>query len=551
MRYRVASAVLTAALLSFFLAPNALADELVPDVVGLRLDQAKALLEQGGYDATLEFDAARPAGIVFGQVPGGLASRPKGTRVTLSVGGTAPAPGPDLPPAGTAPRDPMPADPAPADPRPVAPSTPAPGGDDLGTPPGGELPADPLDLGDPPTGTPDKPAPVNPVPTLPADPTPTVPEPGPRPGVTPAPGPAVAVDPQLDGLPFAPRLDRRGPEIPDVLGQTRAAARGVLSEWRIREELTLSVPSLVGTVINQWPMPGMPLAPGEEVTVQVAVAQSPSIRHRSIPVTIGKSIGDAQQALRRFGFVGEFRRVRSRPSRYGMGVWQQPMAGSLALEGELVVVHFGVGDGTTPVLPPADPTTTEPGPLPTDPLPTTPVAPRDPTPTDPDAPPAGMPALPPLEGPLPGTPPKPPVDLPPVDMPPTGPGPKDPVPRDPAPRDPAPRDPAPKDPIPQDPPEMRSPLARPTLISPPAGESYPRAYGATFEWSKVTGATAYEWELEEEQPSGAWRKVDKAAVKATRHRPNTTKRGRYRWRVRATSGQRTSDWSGWFRLYMY
>ena len=63
------------------------------------------------------------------------------------------------------------------------------------------------------------------------------------------------------------------------------------------------------------------------------------------------------------------------------------------------------------------------------------------------------------------------------------------------------------EPPPVDVPEPVKPvivLPKPTLRSPPKGESYPRAYGATFEWSPIRGATTYEWELQEEQPSGAW-----------------------------------------------
>ena len=97
--------------------------------------------------------------------------------------------------------------------------------------------------------------------------------------------------------------------------------------------------------------------------------------------------------------------------------------------------------------------------------------------------------------------------------------------------------------------ELASGKVRPVYFL--AGESYPRAYGATFEWSTVTGAKGYEWQLEREQPSGAWLSEDKATVQGTRHRPDRVQKGRYRWRVRANSGDRTSDWSRWFRLYMY
>ncbi|MDJ0975834.1 MAG: PASTA domain-containing protein, partial [Planctomycetota bacterium] len=515
MRYRVALAVMAAALLSCLLPSDAYADDLVPDVVGLPLEQAQALLERAGYPADLDYDASKPAGRVFGQTPGGLASRPKGTRVTLNVGGAAPV---ERPPVDPAPADPTPVQPTPIQPTPAQPKP----ADGLGAPPGGTLPRDPLDLDDPPAGP--GPAPTEPTapaaptaPTAPADPTPVAPAP------TEPSAPAPSADAVLDALPFAPLPDRRGAEVPDLLGQSREAALSGLRGMAVREEFTLSVPSLVGTVINQFPRPGMNLAPGEAVTIQVAVAESPSIRHRSVPALIGKPLAEIEAALQRFGFSAELRRVPSRSEVYGKAVFQQPMAGSLALEGTAVRVNIGVGDGSAPAAPTAPTAPTPVQPTPIDPAPLDP-APTQPAPVDPNLPPAGVPAQPPLDDTPPtGPTPKPPIDPAPV-LPPTAPTPKDPKPV------PPPQDPTPKQP------EMRTPLVRPTLISPPAGESYPRAYGATFEWTAVKGATGYEWELQEEQPSGAWRKVESTTVKNSRFRPDRMKRGRYRWRVRAVAG---------------
>ena len=45
--------------------------------------------------------------------------------------------------------------------------------------------------------------------------------------------------------------------------------------------------------------------------------------------------------------------------------------------------------------------------------------------------------------------------------------------------------------------------------------------------------------------------VETKAFKQTTYRPKTLKRGRYRWRVRATVGTSKGEWSGWNRLYMY
>ncbi len=131
--------------------------------------------------------------------------------------------------------------------------------------------------------------------------------------------------------------------------------------------------------------------------------------------------------------------------------------------------------------------------------------------------------------------------------PPVNPGPSDP------PANPGPENP-PTNPGPVDPPVNPAPavsLGKVKLRAPPAGESYPRAYGATFEWSKVGGATNYEWELQEERPSGAWERVQTEIVEGERYRPAQLKRGRFRWRVRALAGDSKGAWSDFFRLYMY
>jgi beta-lactam-binding protein with PASTA domain len=133
--------------------------------------------------------------------------------------------------------------------------------------------------------------------------------------------------------------------------------------------------------------------------------------------------------------------------------------------------------------------------------------------------------------PMPISPPvdEPPTDMPPTDEPPTG------IP-------PADEPPSPGAP---------STLAAPAPTAPPAGESYPHRFGATFQWSTIEGASAYEWELQEQLPSGAWQKVDSRMVSGTRFRPEKMDPGRFRWRVRAVQGSGKSAWSLFQRLYMY
>ena len=68
-------------------APAALAeDATVPDVVGLPLDQAQALLEQAGFAATVERVQGKTIGLVYSQDPGGFSTRAKGSTVRLVVG---------------------------------------------------------------------------------------------------------------------------------------------------------------------------------------------------------------------------------------------------------------------------------------------------------------------------------------------------------------------------------------------------------------------------------------------------------------------------------
>ncbi len=278
-----------------------------------------------------------------------------------------------------------------------------------------------------------------------------------------------------------------GPEIPPVLGQKRDAALRALRRWKVREEATLSTAELVGNVINMEPMPGRRLAEGETVTLVVAVAEPPTNDHRSVPNVTNVTPSAAMQRLRAAGFKPVMRSVESKFSKRGTVVSQLPFPGSLAQEGAEVRVRVGRG-GEDPAPGPSDPGPSNPGS-------------GDPLPVNP----------------------------------PTQPGPTQPGPGDPGTTNP--------------PPAVA--LGKVRLQAPPAGESYPRAYGASFEWSKISGAANYEWELQEERPSGAWQRVESEIVVGERYRPAQLKRGRFRWRVRALAGDSKGEWSDFFRLYMY
>ncbi len=477
---------------AWLLAPAAhAADKVVPDVVGLPLEPAREALERAGCTVEVRYQAGPPAGHVYSQTPGGLTPLKGSVAVTVWVGGTAPAeaapgPDPDAPPSGGPPS----------------------GGD-------GDLPP----TGLPPTGT----GPGDPGPGLPPSdgPPPMRPTPDDPPPVDPFAG-----DPPPDegmGSELALPADRepstQGPQLPSVLGQPEAGARRALAGWRVRVEHSPGVPTLVGQVINQSPFAGRPLAPGEEVTIVVAVAGAPDRTWRIAPKATGQAMEEAARAIRAAGFVPELRSVRSAPADAGRVVSQTPLPGSLQRLGEVVVLRVGRGAAASLSRPGA--TGTPPGPATPDaggPAPG-----PAPAPEDPDAPPsgAGDSPLPPGPGPEPGPLPEPPA-----------PGPDTPTP-------------------PPSPPREAVRLGATRLVSPPPGESYPWRYGADFEWTPVKGALTYEWELEEELPSGAWQASDAQSFAGTTYRPKTLPRGRYRWRVRAVAGEDKGEWSPWQRLYMY
>ncbi len=446
--------VLVALVLAAAFAPAASADT-VPDVVGLSVDEATSLLEQAGFKAAVNRVPGATIGQVISQKPGGLCERNAGETITLTVVGATPKTQP-----GATPPDPIPT--KPSDAGPDGPPT-GPGSDPLGNPPGG-APTDPM----------------------PADPNPSGPTSS-APGAAPPTG-------ALGALPRGRLPNNTGPAIPSVLGQPTRQAQAALRRWKVSVEYTLGVPTLIGKVVNQRPHSGTQLAAGEAVILVVALGETPSADHRSVPQMEGSEWNNAVKAAQNWGFTCDVYRVPSSEGDRGMVVQQTPLPGSLAVSGTQVRLLVGEGSGgATPA--PAGPAPVDPGPM--------------------DAPPAG----PPPTDPTPVNPPTP-------------------VPSNPPPSDPAPAGPAVN-------------LGTPGLQSPPAGESYPYRYGATFTWTSVSGASQYEWELQEELPSGAWQKVETLMVNGARYRPDKLERGRYRWRVRAVKNGGKGAWSMFRRLYMY
>jgi beta-lactam-binding protein with PASTA domain len=486
------------AALLFAVAEPALADT-VPDVVGLRLDEARAMVGRAGFSVRADYEASQPAGLVFSQQPGGLADRPRGTGVTLRVGGEAPPePAPQPPPAAP--------EPAPTPSR--SPDLPP----LEGPPPSGTGPATDWPLPPPSVATPGGTAPARAAPT-------------PAPSAS---GPAL--DPLTASATPEELPNRVGPPLPNVLRRTEAEARAALSAWALDVEVTLSMPELVGRVVNQAPTPGDPLAHGERVTVVVGLASLPSIDHHVVPVAEGLPVAEAKARIEREGFRAVLRSLPSPPELSGRVIHQSPLPVSLGVKGSDVVLRVGRGGhaGGVPAT----------GPIRTPPV----------VPPDLGAPPAGThPETPPQ--PVPGTP-FPPAPGTPIPLTPPAPGPGPTVPPGPTPMPPGPA-PQPGTPVPPGTPKPGTPQP----IGPAEGSTFPRAYGATFQWTSVPGAGHYEWELQEEQTGSTWRTVATTVVKETRHRPPRMERGRFRWRVRAITdaggASAPGEWSPFFRLWLY
>jgi hypothetical protein len=324
-------------------------------------------------------------------------------------------------------------------------------------------------------------------------------------GPPPEESPAEEVPVGLPEAPSEPGLDRAGPRLPNAVGLDEASARRALAAWQVTVERTLSVPAYVGKVVNQFPYPGENLAPGQPLTIVTALERMPSLEHLSVPMAEGKPWQEAQAVVEQFGLRASFRIVPAQGAPHGTIVSQSPLPGSITTRGGEVILRVakGVPGGETPTPPSEMVPPTEPVVPSTEPVfpPTEPVSPTEPTP--------------PTE-PVPPTEPTPPEE---------------------------PLPPPPPVPVPVE-------LAIPNLLSPRDGDAFPRAYGATFQWHKVTNAESYDWELEEEK-AGKWVPVTSQTFVETRWRPERMERGRFRWRVRACSGEFKGEWSPWARLFMY
>ncbi len=503
-------------------------DQTVPDVVGLQVRDAEVLLQQAGFP--FEIEAVLAPGVVMGEVlgqdPGGLAVRPTSTTVRVRVAGAkkvvAPAPSVAPPPVALPPPPPVapPAEPAPVEPPPVEPPA--------TEPPAGEAPPSGL-LPEPPSQEPAAAPSTEPPSEVPAPP--------------PVEAPLAPVLPGLEDVPAEPGPDTNGPALPKAFGLSRQEAEQTLAGYQLLLEVTLTSPDMQGRVVEQHPMPGTNLALGQTVTLIFGLANEPGREYRQVPALEGLTPEQAQEKLSKAGYGVAWCSIPSPNDRAGLVVGTTPHRFSYLLKGEAVRVRIGRGTGealpppTTEVPPePPTPSTEQPpsGELPAPAEPVAPVEPPLPPPVEPTPapsdPPAG-PVAPPSEPP-PSEPPAPPSEPPPSEPPPSEPPPVEPAPAEPAPAEPVPTEPAPTPFLPQPPRPAPGPV---TLTGPADSDSFPRAYGPTFEWRTVPNADGYEWELEQET-NGSWQAARTERLIGTKFRPARMEIGRYRWRVRALNG---------------
>lgn len=364
--------------------------------------------------------------------------------------------------------------------------------------------------------------------------------------------------------------DTNGPKIPNIIGQVPHQAQGAVSAWRVRIENVVTDRAFVGRVVDQHPDAGTTLAEGEVLTLVVGIPTVPSRAHGCVPAIEGLKLEAAVAALRDKGFDVMLRAAESFDSDKGIVLAQAPRPASVAMQGEKVTVVVGKGGLAEPVAPEPEPL---PAPVAPEPIP----APVMPEPVSPDGPPAGPTPIP--SGPPPAVEPEPPVvvdepapPMPPAEEPPTAmPPAEEPVVEEPAPpvppteEPPVPMPPADETPLPavEDTPapvpvpvpvpvEAPKPVLRvPTLAAPGNAESYPRAFGSTFKWGGVTGAKAYEWEIQAEASDGTWSTVTTETVEGTTFRPKQLEAGRFRWRVRAVADDVQGEWSEFRKLFLY
>jgi beta-lactam-binding protein with PASTA domain len=133
--------------------------------------------------------------------------------------------------------------------------------------------------------------------------------------------------------------------VPDVRGETRAAATQALSNRNLRAATTSQASSTdaPGTVISQNPSPGSSEPQGSTVSLVIATAP-PTV---AVPSVQGQTLDAATSALTSAGFkVSHSNRSVTNASQNGIVVRQSPAGGKMAKKGS--TVRIVVGQFTSP-----------------------------------------------------------------------------------------------------------------------------------------------------------------------------------------------------------
>jgi eukaryotic-like serine/threonine-protein kinase len=137
--------------------------------------------------------------------------------------------------------------------------------------------------------------------------------------------------------------------VPDVVGQSRAAAEATLTNAKLAAGAITqqtSTEQSPGTVLEQSPAAGVALPSGG--TVNLTVAQAPT--ETAVPNVVGKNEAQASAELGRAGFSPQaVTQTTTEATQVGVVLRQSPLAGHKARKGATVTIAVGaLGPQTTP-----------------------------------------------------------------------------------------------------------------------------------------------------------------------------------------------------------
>jgi beta-lactam-binding protein with PASTA domain len=266
----------------------------VPEVVGIHVLRAEALLRDAGFAFRREAVLGEPRHLVVKQEPGGFARAAKGTTVVVwALVGETPEPAP-VPPS----------------PPPTPPPTPPP------VEPPAEPPTEPP--AEPPTEPPAEP-PVEPPAAPPGEP------------------PVASSPPEEPATPGAVAREA----LPDVVGALEANALGTLGAWRITLVPVEEAGAAEGSIVRMEPGAGTRLPDGEMVRLYVAKSGAPPMSAVPVPNVVGLVEAVAQEQLESGKLLSIVNQVVSNPSDEGRVVSQEPGAGVVVAPASYVVLSVG------------------------------------------------------------------------------------------------------------------------------------------------------------------------------------------------------------------